>query len=95
MDNYITFHDQKPTHNPTTRKQQLYAAADALDKRRCVTLDTDPLLADQMWGAYMLVMDYADALCDHDKEFISGYGQGVDLVVLHICQRCERILAVE
>lgn len=131
-----TWHDQKPTHAPLTRKQELYRAADALDKRRCITVDEDPLLADQMWGAYMLVYgeaekptgelasvlsaycyevsgrdpelvaeiqaaieiaDYytGETTCPHDKPFISPRGEGVDLEIVYICQRCERIIAVE
>ena len=58
MDASTTYFDQRPTHNPTTRSQQLRHAAVVLDIQRCAIADTDPALSYEMLGAIAYVMGY-------------------------------------
>ena len=91
----ITFFDQRPTHPPLTRRQELLHDADILDIQRCVVIDTDPALAVEMWEAYKIVTDYAARLCDHDSWTPSITGSGPGAVIIHECRQCGRIMAIE
>ena len=90
-----TFFDCRPTHRPMTRRQALLHDADVLDIQRCVVVDTDPALAAEMWEAYKIVTDYAATLCDHDNWFTSANGHGDDMLIIHECVQCGRIMAIE
>lgn len=90
-----TFHDQRPSHNPMTRRQELLHAADVLDIQRCVIVDTDTELSYEKLMAIAYIRGYARFdLCEH-ATVPQLEGRGDDVIIKHTCTRCGRVISVE